>query len=346
MAALDATMPTLLDAVRALAPDGTQATIAEILETKKPILTDVPFYEGNLVTGHRTSQRVSEPTVYWRRLNEGVPRSKSTSAQMDEEAAQLEAMSAVDRKVAILAQDPAKFRLNQARPFIEAMGKELATTLFYGDSRVDQSKFTGFAPRYNDLDGAFADQIIDGGGTGTDNRSIYFIDWGPNKVYGMFPKGTVGGLQHMDITTNMTLAPDGFPIGDVLLDSQSREYLGYRDHYEQNCGLVVEDPRAIIRVANIDVSALTYDAASGAKLTRLLIELVERRQDDVGGNGIIYMPKRIRTFLRHQITEKKEAGVLGFDEFAGQRLMHVDGVPIRREDSLEVDEAAVTTSTV
>lgn len=341
MAALDATMPTLLDAVRQLAPDGTQMTIAEIMETKKPILKDIPWYEGNLVTGSRHSVRTSEPTVYWRRLNEGVPRSKSSSTSVDETAAMLEGMSAVDRKVAILAQDPAQFRLNENRPFIEAMGKELGTTLFYGNSLIDQSKFTGIMPRYNDLD--YNDQVIDGGGVGTDNRSIVMISWGPNTVHGIYPKNTVGGLQHMDLTTHKELAPDGFPIGDVLLDSLGREYLGYRDHYEWNCGLAVKDPRAIVRVANIDFSALTYDAASGAKLTRLLIEMSERREEDATGNTVIYMPRAIRTFLRHQITEKKEAGVLGFDEWSGQRMMHVDGTPIRRDDSLNVDEARVTT---
>ena len=341
MAALDATMPTLLDAVRQLMPDGTQATIAEILETKKPILKDIPFYEGNLVTGDRHSQRTSEPTVYWRRLNEGVPRSKSSSTQVDETAAMLEGRSAVDRKVAILAQDVAKFRLNESRPFIEAMGKELASTIFYGNSLVDQSKFTGLAPRFNDLD--YDDQVIDGGGSGIDNRSIWMISWGPNTVHGIFPKNSIGGLQHMDITTNMNKGPDGYPIGDVLFDANNREYQGYRDLYTQDAGLAVKDKRAIVRIANIDASALTYDGATGAKLTRLLIEMVERKEDDASGNTLIYMPRRIRTFLRHQITEKKEAGVLGYDEWSGQRMMHVDGTPIRREDSLEVDEAAVTT---
>lgn len=341
MAALDATMPTLLDAVRQLAPDGTQMTIAEIMETKKPILQDIPWYEGNLVTGNRHSVRTSEPTVYWRRLNEGVPRSKSSSTSIDESAAMLEGMSAVDRKVAILAQDPAKFRLNENRPFIESMGKELATTLFYGNALVDQSKFTGFMPRYNDLD--YGDQVIDGGGVGTDNRSIIMVSWGPNTVHGIFPKNTVGGIQHMDLTTNTQKAGDGFPIGDVITDAQGREYLGYRDHYEWNCGIAVKDPRAIVRIANIDFSLLTYDASTGANLMRLMIELVERKEEDATGNTVIYVPRAIRTWLRHQIAEKKQAGVLGFDEFLGKRMMHIDGTPFRREDSLNVDEARVTT---
>ena len=47
MAKLNANWPTLLDVSRSLAPDGSVAAIAEILQTYNEILDDIPWYEGN-----------------------------------------------------------------------------------------------------------------------------------------------------------------------------------------------------------------------------------------------------------------------------------------------------------
>ncbi len=42
-----------------------------------------------------------------------------------------------------------------------------------------------------------AQNIIDAGGTGTDNTSIWLV-WGENTVHGIFPKGQKAGIQMED----------------------------------------------------------------------------------------------------------------------------------------------------
>jgi hypothetical protein len=79
--------------------------VAELLTQKNAMLEDIPWIEGNLPTGHRITQRVGLPTVYFRLMNQGVPKSKSLRAQVDEQAAMIEARSEVDIKLAELNGD-------------------------------------------------------------------------------------------------------------------------------------------------------------------------------------------------------------------------------------------------
>ena len=67
--------------------------------------------------------RTGLPAVAWRLLNQGVTPSKSTTAQIDEQAGMLEAWSEVDKDLALLNGNTASFRLSEARAFLEAMNQ-------------------------------------------------------------------------------------------------------------------------------------------------------------------------------------------------------------------------------
>lgn len=329
---------TLIDVATRLAPDGSPAVIANRLSQNMPILEDIPWDEGNLITGNRTTVRVSEPEVEFRRINAGVAPSKSTAAAVDEGAAELVGESEVDRTLAILSGNPAAYRMGEAEPFFEAMRKRMVRTLFYGNASIDNKEFTGLTPRYNSLSGFTGDQIIDGGGTGEDNFSIWLVNWGEGRLKGLYPKGTTAGLMHMDTTANKGEGPDGHPIGDYLYDAQGKRYLGYRDHYQWNCGLTVQDYRYAVRIANLDASLLSDDATTGAKLTNLMIEALETIEAPEG--AVFYVNRRIMTKLRQQIEAKKGA-FLSWGEAAGKRVVSFGEVPVKRVDALNTYEARV-----
>jgi hypothetical protein len=339
MAIIGASVPTLIDVTVRLAPDGRPAAMAELLTQTNEVLEDMTWKEGNLPTGERTSVRTGLPAVYFRALNEGIPRSKSTAAQIDEGAAMLEGFQEVDRKVAILGGDVAGYRADESRAFFESMSQRMALTLFYGNAGASPKEFTGLSPRYNSLSGVSGDNIIDAGGTGTDNHSIWLVYWSTQTITGIYPKATVAGLMHNDVTSNRAQATDGFPIGDTLYDSNGNPYLGYRDHYEWNCGLSVKDWRCAVRIANIDRSLLTKDKSTGADLEDLMIQAVERVRRG-GGNGAFYMPTSIRAWMRRQMVNRKSA-FLSMEEFGGRRVPAFDGIPLRQVDALNIDEARV-----
>lgn len=340
MAVLGISVPTLVDVLGNLNPDGSQAEIAEILNKTNPLLMDMPWEEGNLPTGHRFTVRTTLPSPSFRALNEGVPLTKSTAAQADETCGMLEDFSQVDRKLAMLSGNVNAYRLREARPHMEGMNQRMATTLFYGNAAANPKEFTGLAPRYNLKAGATGGQIIDAGGTGSNLRSIWLVGWAQDKVFGIYPKGTMGGLQHEDATSPSGTQIPGAPGAMVLFDGSGNQYMGYKDHWEWNCGLAVQDWRYVVRIANIDPTTLTLNHASGAYLQDLMVQAVELIQSVDGVNPKFYMPRSIRAFLRRQMLETKNA-FLSYEDVSGRSVTAFDQIEVKRVDALNVAEARV-----
>lgn len=344
MAARNGALATLVDVTATYGEAGqAQGTIAEILEKDNPVIEDITWKEGNLITGERTWVRTGKPAVSFRRYNQGVARSKGTVGAFDEASTQLAATSQMDRALAILGGNPARARMNFAKPFFQSMNDEFSETLFYGNAFYESKEFTGLAPRYNDLDGPTGDYIIDAGGTGTDNRSMWLINWDPDLITGIFPIGTKAGLMHMDTTANKAAGPDGYPIGDLVDDADGNPYLAYTDWFQWEMGIAVKDHRHAVRAANIDFSLLTADRSTGADLEDLMVQMIERIQA-TGSNAAFYAPRPLGGFLRRQALSDMRTGrsMLGFEQIGGRRVTTFDGIPIRSLDALNVDEARVT----
>lgn len=344
MAVRNATVPSFMDVMTRMDPGGGLADIAEILTQTNEANDDMSWVEGNLVTGDRHTVRTKKPDVDFRRLNQGSKRSKSGTSQVEEQAAILVGKHQIDRDLAILSGNIGKYRYDEGISFLEAMSDRLWETVFYGNAITDDKSFHGLANRFNSLSGSYGKQIVDAGGTGTDNRSIWLIVWAPNKVSGIYPKGTKGGLMHMDTTSNKNVGPDGHPIGDELLDENGDPYLGYKDHWQWNCGLKVKDPRYVVRAANIDFSDLTKDRTTGADIQDVMVQMMGRIQGINAGNAAFYMSRDLENFLDRQAANdgrsfngfhRANFGRPGLDSLAFRQ------VPVRRMDVLNVNEARV-----
>lgn len=330
MATLTATDLTLLDVAKRLDPDGGAADIAEMLSQDNEMLMDMPWIEGNLPTGSRVTVRTGLPDVAWRKLNQGVPQSKGTTAQIDETCGMLEAFGQVDIDLAMLNGNTAAFRAGENRGFLEAMNQEMVSTVFYGDTAVNPERFLGFSPRFGDNSGPEnADNIIDAGGTGTDNTSIWLIGWAPHTVHGIYPKGSKAGLIHEDLGI------------ETVLDSSSRKYRAYQDRYQWKCGIAVRDWRYVVRIANIDTSDLLKTAATGGDLPDLMTRALERIHSLSGVRPVFYGNRTVRSFMRRQQVSKVANSTLAFDTIAGKPVLSFAEVPFRRVDALTNAEARV-----
>ena len=329
MAALTANNPTLLDVAKRLDPDGKIAAIVEILNATNPVLDDLTFVEGNLPTGHRTTIRTGLPTPTWRKLYGGVQPTKSTTVQVTDSCGMLEAYAEVDKALADLNGNTAAFRLSEDAAHIEAMGQEMASTLFYGNEGAEPEAFTGLAPRYNSKSAQNADNIIDAGGTGSDNTSIWLCVWGPQTGFGIYPKGSVAGLQMTDK-------------GQVTVenvDGNGGRMEAYRTHYRWDAGLTIRDWRYFVRIANIDVSDLDT-VANTKKIIEWMIQASERIPELGKGRAAFYMNRRLREKLRLGILEKISNN-LTWETVSGERVMTFDDIPVRRCDALVNTEARV-----
>jgi hypothetical protein len=333
MATLSTNYPTLLDWARRLDPDGSNVTadIVEILNENNEVLQDMMFQEGNLPTGHRSTIRTGLPAPTWRKLYGGVQPSKSTTVQVTDSTGMLEAYAEVDKALADLNGNTASFRMSEDKAHIEGMSQEMADTLFYGNESTEPEAFTGLAPRFNSLSAANGDNIIDAGGTGSDNTSIWLVVWGPNSVHGIFPKGSRAGIQRDDK-------------GQVTIenvDGLGGRMEAYRTHYRWDAGLTVKDWRYIVRIANIDVSDLTATAATGANLYDLITQALELPPSLNGGRPVLYASRKLRTFLRRQ--GRNLPGIqVNFDQGVGKQVVTIDEIPLRRTDAILHTEARVT----
>lgn len=339
MTTLSTSNLTLADWAKRTDPDGRVPIVAELLSQSNEVLEDCVFKEGNLPTGDRVVIRTGLPTVYWRALNQGIPSSKSTTAQVDEACGILEARSEVDKDLAMLNGNTAQFRLSEDTAFLEAMNQTQATTLFYGNPGVDPKQFLGLAARYSSLSAANAQNIISAGGSGSDNTSIYLVVWGDNTVYCPFPKGSKAGLIHEDLGEQTVYNSDGTRLQALAT------------RYQWKNGLVVKDWRYVVRICNIDVSDLvaqtgTQAAAASTAIVKLMARSLYRIPNMAMGRAAFYMNRTVHSGLSVAALDKSQY-VLKINEGLSQFGMPYSwlsflGVPLRRVDAILNTEAVVS----
>jgi len=341
MALLAANNLTLADWVKRRNPDGTPAMIANLLSQTNEILEDAVFKESNLPTGHRVTVATGLPATYWRSYNMGVPSSKAATAQVDESIGMLEAYSTADKDLAELEGNVGAFRLSEDRLFLESMNQQQAGTLFYGNPKDDPRKFMGLLPRYNNIGSTTGNKgnILDAGGTGSANTSIWLVVWGDESVFCTFPKGSQAGLIHKDLGEQ------------TVLDANNNPYQGYRTHYQWKNGLVVKDWRYVVRIANIDTGSTApgLQAATGSvDIIALMSRALDRIPNLNAGRAAIYCNRTVYSWLRVQALAKSN-NALGIEKAMSQFGMpqqwtNFMGVPIRKVDQILNTETRVTTT--
>jgi len=331
MAALGGTVLTLVDFAKSLDPNGNVAAVIELLSITNEILTDMLWAEGNLPTGHRTTVRTGLPTVAWRLLNGGVVPSKSTKAQIDEQCGKMEAWSEVDCALARLNGNVGAFRLSEARSFLESMNQEFCSVLFYGNSGVNPEKFTGLSVRYGAISGAGNKQnVIDGGGTGSVNTSVWLVAWGDQTISGIYPKGSPAGLQQNDFGEQTVQLNTG--IGTSRMRA-------YQEQFVWDCGIKLVDWRYVVRFCNIDTTNLVAESTP-ADLIKGMIKMVHKIPTMAMGRLAFYMNRTVFEMLDIQRWEAAKYQ-LTFSVVDGINTPTFRGIPIRRTDSLLNTETRV-----
>ena len=338
MATLSTSNLTLADWAKRSDPDGRVPIVAELLSQSNEILDDCVFKEGNLPTGERVVIRTGLPGVYWRALNQGIPSTKSTTAQIDEACGILEARSEVDKDLAMLNGNTAQFRLSEDTAFLEAMNQTQAETLFYGNPGTDPKKFLGLAPRYSSLSADNAVNILSAGGSGSDNASVYLVVWGDNTVYCPFPKGSKAGLTHEDLGEQTVYNSDGTRLQ------------AFATRYQWKNGLVVKDWRYVVRICNIDISDLlgqssTQASTASTALIKLMARALYRIPNMAMGRAAFYMNRTVHSGMAISALDKSQSVLSiqeGLSQFgSAQSYLSFLGVPLRRVDALLNTESAV-----
>jgi len=230
----------------------------------------------------------------------------------------LDDYSEVDKKLADINGNTNQFRLNEAEAHIQGMNKTVKTNIFYGNKGKDALAFDGLATRYNKLsnnEGEVGYQVVNAGGQGNDNTSIYFVTWGDRHTHLIYPKGSKAGLNREDK-------------GQVTVqDAQGRNFEAYRDYFSWDLGLSVRNYRSSARIANIDVSDLATNNA--ADLINLMVDAYYRIEEHAKtGKTVIYANNTVRTALHKQAMAKSNVN-LTLDEVAGKPIVKFLGIPVK-----------------
>jgi hypothetical protein len=338
MATLSSGQLTLAD-FSARTNGGKVDPIAELLSQRNDILEDIVYVEANQPTSHVVTIRTGLPAVYWRQYNAGVPLAKSTTAQITEPCAMLEARSHIDAKLLKLNGDSAAYRLSEETPFIEAMSQEMTSKIFNGNVGTDLKTFSGLATRYSSTTAGNGANVILAGGVGSDNASMYLVGWSDQTVFCTFPKGSKAGLSQRDLGE------------ESVTDGSGNWYQAARSLYQWDTGLVVKDWRYVVRIANIDVSdwvGVTGTQASTAatNLIKLMIRAIARTPNLSMGRQAFYCNRSILEGLMIQAMEKSSNAlsvVQAVNQFGNNiTQLTFQGIPVRCVDQLSIAETLVS----
>ncbi len=312
---------TLVEVAKRKDPDGNLATIAEVLDQTNEILQDAIFLEANDTFSNRTTRRASLPQGTFRKLNYGVPDESSRTVTLVDTVAILETWSENDVEVINAFPSPAEARMQEAHAFIEGLGQRMASKIFYGNASLIPEEFTGLAPRMDTI--AAAANVLNAGGSGDDNTSIYVVDWSPSGVYMIYPKNSNAGLEHKD---------KGI---ETVRDANGNKFEAYIDKFVWKAGLVVKNNKSIGRIANLEVSG-SSNIFNEDDLIRLLNRMTK------GPGRRIYCNETIMTQMEIRAKDKTNINYTHDTGLAPGPVLRFKGVPVRQCDQIISTEATLS----
>jgi hypothetical protein len=337
-----------LDLSNRVDPDGKIPVIAEMLSQCNEMTEDLPVVMANEMTGHEFVYRTSIPAGAWFGYNQGVPYGKSTTAKARVGIGMLRDYSQVDRTLAEHSGDAEKFRESEDVAFLEGMSQTIAQTFVYGNTTVTPAEFMGLAPFYNTVNTASAQNaanVVDGGGTGSSNTSMWLIGWGPETIFGLAPRGSKAGLYMED---KGTVTP-GF-------DAVGNRFEAYTSMFEQQTGLCPKDWRWGVRLANLDVTAAGLAGPSAPDLFALLDQMLllmpkltagtsgitkSDAPNDTGNvRPVIYGDRTLRHWLNVQSMRNRNV-LLRLQDYDGKPVDTYRGIPIKTCDQILNTESRV-----
>ena len=328
VAAVGANYLTIAELVKRMG-ESSARTILEVAKDNNTMLNTSMVSAGNEVDGNTTVARTDYPTGTWTTAYQGVNSVTSHTKEVRDAAGTLEAYSAIAKRIVDKAPDKKAARMQEIKAVSIGMSQEVEETFFLGDKTLEPKEFTGLLPRYDSLSGETGGQVKDGGGSSTDNTSVWFVTWDPMSCYLFFGKNNAGGLQISD---------QGLIPWDLAGDGTHIQ--AWVDHIEWNIGLTVANWKGISRLANIDVSVLT--GGSPTTLAPLLIDTFLKIPSQMASmRKAIYCNDTVYGALWKE-AQSQSNNNLTMANWEGNEITHFNGIPIHRSDKIGIAESRVT----
>ena len=305
-------MYTLGELLNLYKGDEVDPTVVHTILDVQPLFDQAPMLAANNGTNNLTQVITEYPELQSRGYNEGTDPGKMAQNVRTDTCGMFAGYSVIDAKMLAQNGNSATWRAKQENAFIRGYTHGMARRLFQDSSKKDVKSFDGFQVRYNKI----GDQVIDFGGTGDSLTDIWLVNWDPALVHLIHPNKGLAGLQTFDRGEQ-----------DVY-DKNGKRFRGVITDFEWDMGLAIEDPAQVIRIANVDIAALS-DYATAPSIINKLIEALERLPEGAGSNAAFYMGQTVRGALRLQINNHPNVQ-LTQETIAGRLVSAFDGVPIHK----------------
>ena len=299
-----------------------QRRIIETLAVTNEMLLDAPMVEANDRTVNTQIVRTALPSGTHRVYNQGVGTGASQTDVIHDVVAQLAIYSKVDASLVKNAKDPQSFLMDEQAAFLAGLANDQADDIFYGNHSKNAAEIDGFATRRNKIN------TVNTFGFGTagnnTNTSIYLVKWGTHGVKYIYPREANGlGVNRTDKGIQTVEAPNG------------GEFEAYVNYYQCDYGIAVGDPRALIRIGNIDMS---QDVDGAALIKKILKYKSYLPQGD--GTVSILCNKDIMSIFDIAAVDKANVVYTAQDPW-GREINMLRDMRIRRCDAILNNEAAI-----
>lgn len=310
--------------------DGQIANFGKVLTERLPLLRDMPIFASNAILSYTGVREDSLPTPQIINVGDGWDAGKAEWSPFTEVISMFKDRIDIPRDALRIQANPTGRRVLIRDRHMEGFGQGVSNHIFNGTSVGSPEKFDGLAVRYktpdasdelNPTNGDYG--VYDMGGVGSDTASIWFIQWAEDKVSGIHPLND----PHMGLRTqDMGL--------QYVTAENSKQSLMWRTELEWDLGIKVDDVRGVARLRNIKKGISNID-------TNLWRKIVEIKNNFRGQETVwMYVGQQIFTHLDIMTADKNNVQLSSANPYNEPLLMFRDS-PIRLDDSLNTDEAAV-----
>lgn len=302
----------------------------KVLSESNPILRDMPIIPSNQTLGFTGTRETSLPTPQIIKVGNGWDASKTEWDAFSEVLSIFKDRVDVPTEALRLTKNKEqKLDLILDR-HKEGFGQGVANHIIYGSSVADPEKFDGLGVRYNTPDAANPLNPTNGdygvysmGGTGSSTTSIWLIQWGEGRVFGICPENDPHkGIRQQDMGTEYYTAEN------AKLAPCLRFELGW------DLGLVCEDYRCAARIRNVYSSIASMDVTLWKKI-------IEAR-NNFKGNAPVWMYVSSSVFTQLDIQAAQKNNVFwDTNNPWGKLMLRFRDMPIGKCDCISESETAV-----
>jgi hypothetical protein len=304
--------------------------VANVLALKCPLFRLLPILPSNQIMSEITSKVLSMGTASLRRFNEYVVPTANHRVPSTEPIAMIQDWSEVDASLYEIQNDKDQWRMDEDMIKVESMTQSVEDQFLNGNISQYPAGINGFFTRYKSStvrpNGVSTTRynVQLAGGSGSDVTSIIALELGPNKVYGICPKNSRGGL---NIENK----------GKVTSESSTGRMDVYRTKIEMFFGLVVKDDRCVQRIANIEISGST-SLFDPAQLSSALRRLPGGGQDP---NTVILVSPTVMDQMDAMAMDKLNVQYTP-DEVWGGQITRFQRVPVYVAEKISEAQTAIS----